>query len=79
MGQVIPFSIPESAAFDDETTAFVVRAYERACAELHDTGQPPVVREVIAKRLIEIAGRGERDIEVLCRVALTSLGLTTAD
>ena len=77
MGQVIPFNIPDSRSFDPETTALVVRAYDRACAELHDGGQPPVVREVIAKRLIEIASRGERDPERLWRATLASLGLAT--
>ena len=79
MGEIIPFMIPGSGSLDPETTAVVVRAYERACAELHDTGQPPVVRDVIARRLIEIAGRGERDVEQLWRAAFESLGLASKE
>jgi hypothetical protein len=75
VAQIVPFPVPIEAAFDADTTALVVRAYDKACAELHDRGQPPVVREIIAKRLIEIAGRGERDIDQLWRVTLVSLGL----
>lgn len=75
MGHIIPFPLPIDAAFDAETTALVVTAYDMACAELHDTGQPVIIREMIAKRLIEIAGRGERDIDQLWRITLVSLGL----
>ena len=36
-----------------------------------------MVREVIAKRVIEIAGRGGRDPDKMCEAALTSLGVMT--
>jgi hypothetical protein len=32
-----------------------------ACRCLHDAGQPALVREIIAKRVIEAAKKGERD------------------
>jgi hypothetical protein len=36
-------------------------AFDAACADLHDDGQPALVREIIAKRIIEAAKTGERD------------------
>jgi hypothetical protein len=62
-------------AFDAETTALICQAFDKVCRALHDRGQPDSVREVIAKRVIEIAGRGERDPDKMCEAALTSLGL----
>jgi len=40
-------------------------AFDAACRDLHDTGQPDLVYEVIAKRIIEAAKSGERDPEKL--------------
>lgn len=74
MGSVTDF-IPKEEAFDAETTAIVCAAFDRACRALHDTGQPEIVREVIAKRIIEFAGHGERDPDKLCQTTLASLGL----
>jgi hypothetical protein len=37
------------------------KAFDRACHSLHDIGQPDLVREIIAKRIIEVARDGERD------------------
>lgn len=37
-------------------------AFEAACKTLHDTGQPAIVREIIAQRIIAAASRGERDL-----------------
>jgi len=36
-------------------------AFDGACKELHDKGQPKIVYEVIAKRIIEAVKNGERD------------------
>jgi len=81
MARVIRFPIPidpagnPGAVFDPETTALIVAAYDRVCREMHDKGQPAVVREVIARHLIAIASKGERDPDRLWRGTLTSLGL----
>jgi hypothetical protein len=75
MAHIIDFIRPTDGAFDPETTALLSRAFEKACAELHDDGQPIIVREIIARRIIEIAARGERDLEQLCIATLASLGL----
>jgi len=81
IAQVLRFPLPakmlqfSDRAFDAETTALICQAFDKVCRALHDRGQPDSVREVIAKRVIEIAGRGERDPDKMCEAALTSLGL----
>jgi hypothetical protein len=45
-------------------------AFEAALKELQDTGQPNVVREVIAQRIIQAARLGERDLVRLREAAL---------
>ena len=62
-------------SFDADVTRLLGQAFDQACAELHDNGQPSVVKEVIAKRIIELASEGERDPVKLSKAALTSLGL----
>jgi hypothetical protein len=74
MGSIVDF-IPADRAFDPEATANLCAAFDRACRQLQDTGQPEVVRHVIAKRIIAIAGRGEHDPGRLCEATLASLGL----
>ena len=69
---ILDFVRPEYA-FDAEVVAVLVRAYETAIASLHDGGQPAIVREIIARRIIEAAKKGERDPERLCKVALVAL------
>ena len=60
----------ESASFDADTVRAMGLAYNRALRELHDKGQPRLVLEVIAKRIIDAAKAGERDSETLCEIAL---------
>jgi hypothetical protein len=45
-------------------------AYEAALKEIHDTGQPQTVREIIAGRIITAATTGERDPVRLREAAL---------
>jgi hypothetical protein len=63
----------ESAAYDPETVRALCIAYDRAKNELHDTGQPEIVREILARRILELAAKGERDPARLCSGALSSL------
>ena len=51
--------------FDDATVRAIGRAFDAACKELKDTGQPDVVHEVMVKRIIAAARRGERDVKLL--------------
>jgi hypothetical protein len=60
--------IPPFTNFDPETAATLRAAYNEAIARLID--QPDFVRELIAKRLVTLAARGERDVHRLCDEAL---------
>jgi hypothetical protein len=48
-------------AFEPETIVLMSEAFDAACVELQDTGQPQIVLEVIAERIIAAARNGERD------------------
>jgi hypothetical protein len=60
--------------FDPEATQILSRAYDIACQSLHRKGQPPVVQELLAKKIIEAAQHGERDPDRLAGIALGMLG-----
>jgi hypothetical protein len=64
------FPLPDNASFDDNVVRAMSLAYNRALRELHDKGQPAIVREVMAKRIIQAAMAGERDSARLCEIAL---------
>ncbi len=72
MGSILPF-VPRGV-FDDATTRVMGQAFDAALRELHDTGQPHLVHEVIAKRIIDAARKGERSMTSLRDVALAALG-----
>jgi hypothetical protein len=69
---VIP--VFRDSGFDDEATQILGRAYEIACRSLHPKGQPPVVQETLAKKIVQAAQFGERDPERLAAIALNILG-----
>jgi hypothetical protein len=75
MANLLPFF--PSAAFDHNATRAMGKAFDRACHSLHDIGQPDLVREIIAKRIIEVARDGERDPDELCVRALKALGFSS--
>ena len=58
---VLIFPSVELHAVGPETIAAMGEAYEAALNELHDTGQPEIVRDVIAERIVAAAKLGERD------------------
>ena len=72
MGTVV--ELFRDAAFDPEAIKILCAAFEKARKSLHDRGQPPIVQEVIARRLVACAQRGERDPDKLCEAALSALG-----
>ena len=76
MGTVV--ELFRDAAFDPEAAVVLCTAFEKVQGSLHDTGQPPVVQEVIARRLIACAQRGERDPDRLAENALAAIGLRAA-
>jgi hypothetical protein len=63
-----------ATSFDPETVKLLCEAYDKAMASLHDAGQPQIVHEVIAQRIITDAKQGERDVDRLCANALMGLG-----
>lgn len=60
--------------FNSETLRVLIDAYDKVCKSLRDRGQPPIVTEIIAQRMIALAKAGERDLDRLCAGALTALG-----
>jgi hypothetical protein len=62
--------LPVDASFDADAVRAMSLAFDRALRELHDKGQPDIVREVLANRIIRAASGGERDSERLCEIAL---------
>jgi hypothetical protein len=59
-----------SGVFEPEVIAAMSEAFEAACKELDEAGQPRVAREVIAGRIIAAARIGERDPARLRAAAL---------
>jgi len=72
VGSILKF-VPRGV-FDDGTTHIMGQAFDAACKELHDTGQPAVVQEIMAKRIVAAAREGERDVIRLRNAALAALG-----
>jgi hypothetical protein len=60
----------QAGAFDPEAIAAMSEAFEAACKELDEAGQPKVAPEVIAGRIIAAAKLGERDPVRLREAAL---------
>src|SRR4029077_10542589 len=73
MASILPF-VRDKSDFDEETTRLMGEAFDAACKGLRDTGQPSVVQEVIAKRIIKAAMKGERDPARLRAAGLAALG-----
>ena len=71
MASILPF-IPRNV-FDDAVTKVIGEAFDTACRAMHDAGQPEVVYEVLAKRIIAAASKGERDVGRLRQTALAAL------
>ena len=74
MASILPFIQKAGAVFDDRATHLMGEAFDSACQALHDSGQPSIVYEVIAKRIVDAARAGERDLVRLRNAGLTALG-----
>jgi hypothetical protein len=72
---ILEFIRRGGAVFDDSATQVMGEAFDAACKSLHDRGQPKIVYEVIAHRIIEAAKGGEHDPNKLLAVGLAALGL----
>jgi hypothetical protein len=66
----------QSSVFDTNATRAMGEAFDRACDILHDLGQPDLIREIIGRRIVEVARDGERDPNELCAQALKALGFS---
>jgi hypothetical protein len=71
------FLKPSDGAFDDHATRAMGEAFEAARKKLHSAGQPQIVFETIAARIIAAASKGERDPICLRNAGLA--GLTDRD
>jgi hypothetical protein len=77
MGSIPQYLEEEAGSFDECVKKLLGQAFDAACKALHDRGQPSIVREIIAKRILEAARQGERDPQRLCeagRAGLSRLG-----
>jgi hypothetical protein len=70
---VIPFL--HDVSFDPDTTHLMGKAFDDVCNELQGTWQSDLVKSAIAKRIIQIVTKGERDPDQLCKRALQAVGL----
>jgi hypothetical protein len=73
-GYVAIFEFLRGGSFDAETTRAMGEAFDAACEQLGETGLHFVVRETIAREIIEAANDGERDPARMCATALASFG-----
>jgi hypothetical protein len=73
MAQILPFVRPEMA-FNPEDVAVLATAYDKAIKQLRGDGFTELVREIIAKRIIDAALKGERDPDRLCTSAIALIG-----
>ena len=69
MASILPFVRPHDGSFGPELTRIMGEAYDAARKQLH-VGQPDIVYEIIAARIIAAAKKGERDPDKLCESAL---------
>ena len=57
-----------------ETVKLLCDTYDKVQKSLHDSGQPHIVNEVIAQRIISLAKQGERNPDTLCEGVLKAFG-----
>ena len=69
---ILPFVRPETT-FDPDGVAIMSSAFDAALASLNDQNQSPTIREIIAKRIIAAAMKGERDPERLRQEAINAI------
>ena len=66
------------AGFDHKTVEVICEAYIKARKSLRDTNNPDLVNEIIARRILSLAKRGERDPDQLRAKALAELPMISA-
>jgi hypothetical protein len=63
-----------SAAFDPQTLQIMQFAHERACKLLDIRDKSDPMAEIIAKEIIRLASRGEREPQRMSRLVVKTLG-----
>ena len=66
------------AGFDLKAVEAICEAYSKTRKSLHDTGDPDLVDEIIALRILSLAKQVERDPDRLRAGALAALTITPA-
>jgi hypothetical protein len=79
LASILPFIRKAGTVFDDRVTQIMGGAFDEACEALRDSGQPAIDYEGIAKRIIDAARNGERDLVRLRNAGLTAVGLHSGD
>lgn len=62
-------------AFDPESTQSLCLAFDKVCSGVAERNRSEFVKELIARRVIALAERGERDPDKLAQAAASALGL----
>jgi hypothetical protein len=75
VASILPF-IP-AGVFDDASTKIMGEAFDAACKALHDSSDPKLAHEIIARRIILAARQGERDVVRLRDAALAAVAKVT--
>jgi hypothetical protein len=65
----------QGASFEPEVISAMAAAYHAALSELGLTESDDAATRIVAKKVIELAGRGERDPERLKIATLAALGM----
>jgi hypothetical protein len=66
----------ETGVFSPDEVTAMAQAYDTVRKKLHDRGQPSIVNEIIAKRIIELARLKALNAQELANRALASFGLS---
>jgi hypothetical protein len=69
----------KTASFDPQTATKLCEAFDIAKKAMHDYGQPELVHEILANKIIGLAREGETDPIELSKRALASIGLPAID
>ena len=79
MSSIIPFVRKSGVVFDDRVTDLLGQAFDAARRELRGKGQPDIVYEIVAVRIIQAAQKGERDVSRLTAAGLAALGIESKE
>jgi hypothetical protein len=63
-------------AFDPDATHTLCVAFDEVCSTIAERDRSDFVRELIARRVIALAERGEQDPHRLAKAVTSSLGLS---